>query len=255
MSYTGMDPIGAEDSGAFLESFDNPPTAIVTNERIPARGDVAVPEMGVAKQPPTTKVTVCTMSTSTEPSSLSPGIPSPASRTDSGGMPATPSALEDIAICGVALRLPGGIHDTEAFWDMLLSGADARTEIPQSRFNAAGFSKAMGSKGAFDTQHGYFLQDDLACLDTSFFSVRKSELETMDPQNRQLLEVTRECLENAGETDYRGKRIGCYVGTFGDDWLLLQSKSGLQSTAANRLTFDLFLANRVSYEFDLRGPR
>jgi len=77
----------------------------------------------------------------------------------------------------------------------------------------------------------------------------------MDPQARMLLEVTRECLDNAGETGYRGSRIGCYVGTFGDDWMLLQAKEGLQATGGYRLTVDLLLANRVSYEFDFRGPR
>jgi acyl transferase domain-containing protein len=176
-------------------------------------------------------------------------------RHDFGATSETGGYSEAIAICGIAFRLPGGVRDDEAFWDVLYNGQDMRGEIPMERFNAAGFNKSMGLKGAFDIQHGYFLDDDLGCLDTSFFSFRKTELETMDPQIRQILEVTRECLESAGETEYRGKCIGCYVGTFGDDWLILQSKENLQPAKGYRLTLDLLLANRVSYEYDLKGPR
>ncbi|KAK3989943.1 putative polyketide synthase [Cladorrhinum sp. PSN332] len=158
-----------------------------------------------------------------------------------------------IAICGMALRLPGGIHDPSAFWNALHDGVDAITPIPASRFNAAGFNNSKGTIG-FDITHGYFLSDDaLTTIDTSFFSCHKSELDKMDPQNRQLLEVTRECLESAGETGYRGRNIGCYIGTFGDDWLLLQGKENLQGVSG-MMNMDLLLANRVSYEFDFKGP-
>lgn len=65
-------------------------------------------------------------------------------------------------------------------------------------------------------RYGYFLDADLGQLDTSFFTMPKMELERADPQQRQLLEVTRECFESAGEVDYRGKNIGCFVGSFGE---------------------------------------
>jgi acyl transferase domain-containing protein len=71
-----------------------------------------------------------------------------------------------------------------------------------------------------------------------------------------LLEVTRECLEDAGEVNYRGQLIGCYVGTFGDDWLLMSAKDSHQSDGYSVTGhLDLMIANRVSYEYDFRGPR
>ncbi|KAL8736136.1 MAG: hypothetical protein Q9181_002526 [Wetmoreana brouardii] len=160
---------------------------------------------------------------------------------------------ESIAICGMAMRLPGGINDAETFWDALFHGKDMRKEIPPERYNAKAFSSAMGKKGAIKTQHGYFLDDDLSHLDASFFSMTRSDLEKTDPQQRQVLEVTRECLENAGEVNWRGKPIGCYVGTFGEDWLHSMSKEN-QFTGAFSASGDLMLANRVSYEFDFKGP-
>jgi acyl transferase domain-containing protein len=168
---------------------------------------------------------------------------------------ATPtSSSEPIAICGMAMRLPGGIHDAEGFWDALYNGKDLRCPIPSDRYNAKAFSNALGKKGAIKTQYGYFLKDDLSCLDASFFSMTKAELERTDPQQRQILEVTRQCLESAGEVNYRGKSIGCFVGTFGEDWLHSQSKEN-QFTGAFSGSGDLMIANRVSYEFDLKGPR
>lgn len=165
--------------------------------------------------------------------------------------------LQDkIAICGMAMRLPGGIRNAEAFWDLLKNGQDARGLIPATRYNAAGFNDSLGSKGAIKTQYGYFLDEDLASLDTSFFTLSKTELERCDPQQRQLLEVTRECLENAGEVGYRGKLIGCYVGTFGEDWLQMSAKES-QHSGGYIMTGhgDLIIANRVSYEYDFKGPR
>ena len=163
---------------------------------------------------------------------------------------------ELVAVCGLGIRLPGGIRDSESFWDLLVKRRDAKGPIRSDRYNVDGFKGTLGSKGAIKTQSGYFLDDDLTSLDTSFFSMSKNELERSDPQQRQLLEVTRECLENAGEVNYRGKPIGCYVGTFGEDWLQMSARE-TQHSGGYILTGhgDLMISNRVSYEYDFRGPR
>ncbi|KAJ9133675.1 Thiolase-like protein [Pleurostoma richardsiae] len=160
---------------------------------------------------------------------------------------------EPIAICGIALRLPGGVRTPEAFWDVLYNGKDLRGPIPADRFNIDGFDDSLGSKSAVKTRYGYFLDEDLGTLDTSFFSMSKQEVEKTDPQQRQMLEVARECLESAGETEYRGKLVGCYVGTFGEDWLQMQSKEN-QFTGGYNFSGDLMIANRLSYEYDFKGP-
>ena len=164
--------------------------------------------------------------------------------------------IAPVAICGLALRLPGGIKDGDTLWDFLMGGRDARAPIPSNRYNAEGFDGRLGTKGTIETQYGYFLDHEVGDIDTSFFSMTTSELARTDPQQRQLLEITRECLENAGEVGHRGKVIGCYVGSFGEDWLRMGAKdsqhSGRYLTTGHS---DLMLANRISYEYDLRGPR
>nr|ALQ32947.1 putative polyketide synthase [Fusarium sacchari] len=160
-----------------------------------------------------------------------------------------------IAICGIALRLPGGISNCHDYWNLLYHGLDARRPIPSSRFNIDGFNGSLGGKDSIKFRHGYFIEDDISCLDTSFFSITKNELDGVDPQQRLLLEVTQECLDDAGEVNYRGKQIGCYVGTFGDDWSMMNAKESVQGGVyATNGGMDIMMANRTSYEFDFQGP-
>jgi acyl transferase domain-containing protein len=161
-----------------------------------------------------------------------------------------------VAVCGIGVRLPSGIRSTDALWDLLVNGRDARTPVPASRYNAAGFDGSLGDKGAIKTGFGYFLDEDLSSFDASFFSMSKDEVGKCDPQQRQLLEVTKECLEDAGEVDYRGRKVGCYVGTFCEDWLRMSARESQHSSGyILGGHVDLMLANRVSYEYDFKGPR
>ncbi|KAI8160165.1 Highly reducing polyketide synthase [Colletotrichum sp. SAR 10_70] len=166
-------------------------------------------------------------------------------------------AAEPIAICGMALRLPGGIATPEQFWDFLINKKDARGPVPESRFNVFSYYSESGKPGHMKTQYGYFLDEsvDLAALDTTFFRMPKTEVERADPQQRLLLELTRECLESAGETDYRGKTVGTFVGCFGEDWLETLTKD-TEVVGQYKITGygDFMLSNRLSYEYDLKGP-
>jgi acyl transferase domain-containing protein len=155
------------------------------------------------------------------------------------------------------LRLPGRVHSTDAFWDLLIGKKDGRCRIPADRFNIDAFHSPSNKPGTINTQHGYFLEDvDLTRFDASFFSMKKNEAEKLDPQQRLLLEVVWECMENGGQTAWRGENIGCYVGVFGEDMWDLASRD-TQNQGLYRITgsADFALANRVSYEYNLTGPR
>jgi acyl transferase domain-containing protein len=99
----------------------------------------------------------------------------------------------------------------EEFWDFLISKKDARAPVPASRYNISAFHTGRGSSGEVKSEYGYFLDDsiDIGAVDSGFFNMSKVETEKVDPQQRQLLEVVREALENAGETNYRGSDVGC----------------------------------------------
>jgi acyl transferase domain-containing protein len=165
---------------------------------------------------------------------------------------------EPIAVVGMAMRLPGQVRSDEEFWKLLVDKRSALCDVPDDRFNVAAFSDPTGSKsGTFKTSKAYFLQDvDIKQFDTSVFPLSRTELERLDPNQRQLLEVAYECMENSGATSWRGSKIGCYVGVFGEDWEDLNAKE-TQHRGGYRVTgySDFVVGNRISYEFDLRGPR
>ncbi|GLA23998.1 type I Iterative Polyketide synthase (PKS) [Aspergillus niger] len=159
-----------------------------------------------------------------------------------------------IAIVGMACRLPGGVNSPEELYRFLLEKKDGLCEVPSTRYTIDSFYNAS-SRGAIKTRHGYFLQEDPMLFDAPFFSITDYEAERMDPQQRQLLEVVWECLESAGETNWKGKNIGCYVGVYGEDWLDLASKDPQATSRYHVLgTGQFALANRLSYEYDFQGP-
>ncbi|KAF2267503.1 hypothetical protein CC78DRAFT_490418 [Lojkania enalia] len=156
----------------------------------------------------------------------------------------------------MAMRLPGGIKSAEDLWEMLINKRDGRSIVPSTRYNVESFHSSLPQKsGMVTSKHGYYLQDELEYLDAAFFSMNKAEVAKLDPQQRLLLEVVWECMESAGQTNWRGKDIGCYVGVFGEDWLDLCSKD-TQHLGMYRITGsgDFAISNRVSYEYDLKGP-
>ena len=47
--------------------------------------------------------------------------------------------MEDVAIIGFSLRFPQDAVSPESFWNMLMEGRSASTEVPESRFNVDAF--------------------------------------------------------------------------------------------------------------------
>lgn len=183
-------------------------------------------------------------------------------------------AYDPIAIIGMGMRLPGGVHDDASYWDLLVNGRDGRCRVPGSRYRAeawvrpAGSSKPSSSSSSSSapqvpSTHGYFLAadahgaDPLRRLDSSFWTLGRQEAEALDPQQRLFLEVVHEALETAGLTaaSYRGADVGVYVGQMCDDWAGMQRMDRLDDGSARaEVVGDYIVANRASYEFDLRGP-
>lgn len=160
-----------------------------------------------------------------------------------------------IAIVGMACRLPGGVKSPDELYQFLLEKKNGVCEVPETRYTVGSFYSAT-DPGTVKTRHGYFLQEDPMLFDAPFFSISNYEAGRLDPQQRQLLEVVWECLENAGETNWHGKNIGCYVGVYGEDWIDLASKDPQATDRYHVLgTGQFALSNRISYEYDFQGPR
>ncbi|KJZ77319.1 hypothetical protein HIM_03043 [Hirsutella minnesotensis 3608] len=161
-----------------------------------------------------------------------------------------------IAIVGIGLRLPGEISTPEDLWTFLVDKQDARCRVPKDRYNVDAFYDVKPHRQQVSSQYGYFLDNvNFKNFDASFFSMSRPEAEMLDPQQRLLLEVIWECMESAGQTNWRGTNTGCYVGVFGDDWQDLMAKDTQDLTMYRVITNgDFALSNRISYEYNLRGP-
>ncbi|WP_410671459.1 type I polyketide synthase [Amycolatopsis sp. cmx-4-68] len=144
----------------------------------------------------------------------------------------------------MACRLPGAA-DPRAYWDLLRAGRHAITETPAERWS----SDEPG------TGFGGFL-DDVAGFDAGFFGVSPREAAVMDPQQRLMLELGWEALEDAGHPPARldADGAGVFVGAIWDDYahLLHQHAAVTQHTLTG--THRGVIANRVSYTLGLRGP-
>ncbi|KAI3094809.1 hypothetical protein CBS147333_9920 [Penicillium roqueforti] len=172
--------------------------------------------------------------------------------------PSTPApTFQPVAICGMACRLPGGIHSPSELWSFLHAGRDARGPVPSSRYNISAFHSPHKKPGTVIAQQGYFFDstNDLAALDTTFFSMPRREVETLDPQQRLLLEVAREAIDDAGETRWKGTNVGVYVGCYGQDWYDISVRDtqahGIYQVLGQN---DFMVSNRLSHELDLHGP-
>lgn len=163
---------------------------------------------------------------------------------------------EPIAIIGMGLRLPGKVSNTSDYWDLLVNGRSGHCRVPKDRYNVDSWHKP-GRAGSVGSEYGYYLDHvDLSKIDSSFWSFSKQEARLMDPQQRLLLEVVYETLESSGTASWRGQDIGVYVGVMGDDWTGLHDLDGQNPYPMRADVFgDCILANRVSYELDLKGPR
>jgi malonyl CoA-acyl carrier protein transacylase len=165
---------------------------------------------------------------------------------------------EPIAIIGMGCRVPGADAGLDGFWQLLDEGRDAITEIPRERWDAAAYYAAdPDAPGRMATRWGGFL-NDIAGFDAPFFGISRREAESMDPQQRMLLEVSWEALEHAGYSPRKaaGGSVGVFAGITTTDYHSLMLERGEETINVHTATGsgNCIAAGRISYVFGLQGP-
>ena len=164
---------------------------------------------------------------------------------------------EPLAIVGIGCRLPGGGNDPTSFWNILRKGKSAIREVPADRWNIDRYySPDPQVPGKMITRWGGFI-DNIDQFDAQFFGISPREALRMDPQQRWLLEVAWQALEDAGLPPDRvsGSATGVFVGISSNDYANIQMKGPADVDVHTNSGSTLSIAsNRISYLFNLRGP-
>jgi thioester reductase-like protein len=167
--------------------------------------------------------------------------------------------LEPIAIIGIGCRLPGGSNSAASYWKMMLDGVDAVKEITQDRWDHRAYYDPEQGKPGKTYSKWAGMVEGIDQFDPAFFGITDREACHMDPQQRMLLEVSWQALEDAGQQlDLAsGDETGVFVGISISDY------ASLQTSDAGRGTVDAYsatggslsiAANRISYVLNLQGP-
>ncbi len=174
----------------------------------------------------------------------------------SGGFEAGPN---DIAIVGMALRVPGA-RTVDAFWSNLVEGVESIRDLTDEELLAAGESEER-------LRHPRYVRraaelPDMEMFDADFFGMSPKEAAIMDPQHRQFLECAWEAMEDAGRMpDTAAGPVGVFAGCGMGSYFYFNVCSNRQ--LVDQVGMFLlrhtgndkdFLATRASFLFDLRGP-
>jgi acyl transferase domain-containing protein/ubiquinone/menaquinone biosynthesis C-methylase UbiE/acyl carrier protein len=171
---------------------------------------------------------------------------------------------EDIAIIGMSGRYPGASNIDE-FWNVLKDGKDCITEIPEDRWNANEYfdeNADMAKHGKMYCKWGGFLEDIYA-FDPLFFNISPIEAETMDPQERILLQAVWEAMEDSGYTPQSlrehilkkcGGNVGVFIGATSFTYNLLGPEEWIKGNMTIPISAPWSIANKISYVFNFSGP-
>ena len=164
--------------------------------------------------------------------------------------------MKKVAIIGMGCRFPGNSDNVEAYWEMLKSGKDGITEIPEERWSIEEYYNPNGVKGKSKSKCGGFI-NHFDEFDAKFFGMNAREVEQIDPQQRHAVEIVWEALEDARirPESLAFSNTGVFVGGFTLDYKIIQF-SDVKEIDAHATVGSMMnmLSNRISYIYNLMGP-
>ncbi len=161
-----------------------------------------------------------------------------------------------IAIIGMACRFPGQALNPQSFWEMITNGTDCITPIPSNRWNRQLLENLNETPETDFARVGGFV-DQIENFDAKFFGISPREAVDIDPQQRMLLELAWQCMEDAAVAPSVLERLrtGVFVGVINHDYerLILADRSEIGAHSGLGRSTSI-AANRISYCFNLSGP-
>lgn len=162
----------------------------------------------------------------------------------------------EIAIIGMSGKFPGA-NNIEQFWNVLKNGVETISFFTDEELLAENIDEDDVKHPNYVKAKGYIEQSEY--FDAGFFQIPPIEAELMDPQFRLLHEVAWEAFEDAGYNINQDNHVvGAFIGgAMNVDWMM-RVLTSLQSTSLKYRvavsTFRDYLATRLAYRMNLRGP-
>lgn len=166
-----------------------------------------------------------------------------------------PLGQRDIAVVGMAGRYPGA-DNADEMWELFSNYRSGVGELPAGRWSEYSRDPEMTRRMEQAQLTGGYIED-IAFFDAEFFGLSPLEAANMDPQQRIILQLTWEALEDAHipANQLRGKPVGVFMGNTNNDYGMLISADPAEAHPYALMgNSSSIIANRVSYAFDFRGP-
>lgn len=162
----------------------------------------------------------------------------------------------DIAIVGMAVDVPGA-RNLDEFWNNLKDGKESIHFYSDEELTELGISQELIHNNQYIKAKGRL--EDVELFDSTLFGVSPREVEMTSAQLRILYKGMWEVLEDSGYNAEELKdRVGVFLGGSDDfQWYrstLFQGKNYSDTYQSYTLSTNHFLATRLSYKFNLRGP-
>ncbi|WP_366914608.1 beta-ketoacyl synthase N-terminal-like domain-containing protein [Roseovarius sp.] len=165
----------------------------------------------------------------------------------------------DIAIVGMALKVPGALNISD-YWKNLVSGTESIDWLDPESLKAAGERPDRIADPNYVPATARL--DDYDQFDAEFFGFGPKDAAILDPQHRKFLEVAWEAMEQSGhfpgsKTRDIGVFAGCGMGSY--FYFNICSNPDLVDDVGMFLLRHTgndkdFMTTRVSHVFDLKGP-
>lgn len=158
-----------------------------------------------------------------------------------------------VAIIGIACKLPGGIETPGEFWGFLRHQQTNIGPIVAQRWRWP--DDIDRSKTYQGIDKGAFF-DDISLFDAQHFNISPQEATFIDPQQRLLLELTQSCFVMAGYDTKMDQEptVGVFIGACRSGYEELLLKQTNISSYFGTAIGTYAVANRLSYCFGLTGP-
>lgn len=163
----------------------------------------------------------------------------------------------EIAIIGMAGRFPGA-PDLETFWRNLRDGVRSVSTFADEELIASGIPRATFENPSYVRANATL--EEIEMFDAAYFDYAPREAELMDPQHRIFLECCSEALQSAGYDSegctyltgvYAGANVNTYFFNLVPELDFAESTGNVHALIGNEKDY---LATRVSYKLNLRGP-